>query len=642
MAPFNAVGKAPGVYIEEVQVPGPIAGVGTSTAAFVGPAEKGPLFTPVFLTNPTQFKDTFGSFIVAPTVYVTYAVDGFFRNGGSSLYFVRVGNAARAFLDLDDRATTPQATIRVTAKNEGAPGDNITVAVQDATGVTVKAVRVQTNVTSTVNNEATVADASGFRVGDEVHLEKGSDNERATVVSVDNTAKKLRFAANLTKPYAGGTVRIADLQAGQTSFRVDSTTGIEAGSYVQISNGTAESRVVSTVERTNGFLTLGQGLANPHPMDAAADPVEVATLEFNLVVTPQSGAPEVFSGLAMDPRHSRYFTKVVDSEHVDITPADPPNPTPPPDNRPVVLAATNLAGGTDENLSGLTGSAFTPLFTKGIDALQKVDNVNLLCVPDRTDQDVQAAMIAHCEKMQDRFAILDPQRNASIAEIKTQRGPLLSDRGYGALYYPWIEISNPNPEASGRIKVPPSGHLAGVFARSDDERGVHKAPANEIIRGALALERTLTDDEQGPLNEEGINVLRFFPGRGIRVWGARTLAPKDNTQWRYVNVRRLLLFVEESIQEGTQFAVFEPNNLTLWMTLKRQVDDFLTRVWRDGALFGATPKDAFRVRIDEELNPPSIRALGQVIVEVVLFPTTPAEFIVFRIIQQPGGPLLEE
>jgi len=150
----------------------------------------------------------------------------------------------------------------------------------------------------------------------------------------------------------------------------------------------------------------------------------------------------------------------------------------------------------------------------------------------------------------------------------------------------------------------------------------------------------LTDDEQGPLNEQSINVIRAFPGRGVLVWGARTIS--TSTQWRYVNVRRLVTFIEKSIQAGTQFAVFEPNEPSLWEKVKRQVTDFLTRVWRDGALVGVTADQAFRVRVDEELNPPSVRALGQLVIEVIIFPTTPAEFVVFRVIQQPGGPVVQE
>ncbi|NTU80479.1 MAG: phage tail sheath family protein [Chloroflexales bacterium] len=287
-------------------------------------------------------------------------------------------------------------------------------------------------------------------------------------------------------------------------------------------------------------------------------------------------------------------------------------------------------------------------YKAAIDSLRRVDEITLLCVPDMAGSaDVQKHMIEHCETMEDRFAILDsappaPNSNttAALEAVRNQRAGLGSERGYAALYFPWVQVSN--PLVSGQILVPPSGHIAGVYARTDATRGVHKVPANEALRGVRGVERVLTDDEQGPLNELGINVIRLFSGRGIVVWGARTLSPKDRTHWRYVNVRRLLLFVEESIQEGTQFAVFEPNDLALWQQVKRQVTEFLTRVWRDGALFGATPDDAFRVRVDEELNPPGVRALGQLVIEVILYPVTPAEYVVFRIVQQPGGPLVQE
>jgi phage tail sheath protein FI len=262
----------------------------------------------------------------------------------------------------------------------------------------------------------------------------------------------------------------------------------------------------------------------------------------------------------------------------------------------------------------------------------------MLCVPDRTDQDVQAYTVAHCTDLQDRFAILDPAPRASAAQIRAQRDALASDRGFAALYYPQIVVSN--PIGSGRITVPPSGHLAGLYARVDNDRGVFKAPANESLRSALDLEFRLADEEQGPLNEHGVNVIRQFPGRGIRVWGARTIS--DGTQWRYVNVRRLLLYIEESLQEGTQFVVFEPNDVSLWEQVKRQVTEFLTRIWVDGGLVGVTAEQAFRVRVDEELNPPATRGLGILVIEVLVAPTTPAEFVVFRIIQQPGRPLIEE
>ncbi|MEO7143704.1 MAG: phage tail sheath subtilisin-like domain-containing protein, partial [Bryobacteraceae bacterium] len=184
--------------------------------------------------------------------------------------------------------------------------------------------------------------------------------------------------------------------------------------------------------------------------------------------------------------------------------------------------------------------------------------------------------------------------------------------------------------------------VAGVFANNDNTRGVFKAPANEPITMALDLEQILTDDEQGPLNEKGIDVIRAFPGRGILVWGARTIAPSDVTQWRYNSVRRFVSFVEMSLRDGTRFAVFEPNNLTLWGTVKRLVTDFLTVQWGEGALVGATPDQGFSVRIDAQLNPPQTVALGQLIIEVKLYPAPPAEFVVFQIIQQPGGATVSE
>lgn len=208
------------------------------------------------------------------------------------------------------------------------------------------------------------------------------------------------------------------------------------------------------------------------------------------------------------------------------------------------------------------------------------------------------------------------------------------DTKYGALYYPWIRIANPLGNGAS-ILVPPSGHLAGIYARSDTERGVHKAPANEVIRGVMAVETQITKSEQDILNPVGVNCIRAFPGRGIRVWGARTLS--SDASWRYINVRRLFNFVEESIQQGTQWIVFEPNDQALWARIRRDVSAFLTTVWRSGALFGLTPAEAFYVKCDEENNPTATRDLGQVVIEIGLAPVKPAEFVIFRISQWAGG-----
>ncbi len=646
--PFNAVNKVPGVYIDEIAVPGPIAGVATSILAIVGPAREGPINTPTLVTNPTQLRDRFGGHFTAPIFYASHAVMGFFENGGASCYFVRAGTAVRASWDLADQ--TPNTTIVATALDEGIGANDFRIEVQSANIATTQAQRGLANLAGggALNNTADVDDGTQFRVGDVVLIDDGGGTTATAEIALIAT-NTLTFTANLAAPIAAGTVRIADLAVARTRFRVADSSGIEPGSYVEISQGGAsEELVVGAVDTVNHILTFESGLAAAYTMAAADPQVQVQTLEFTLIVTDTAVlnplADETFSNLAMDSRHSRYFGSVVaaqGSAMISVAPADdPPNPSAPPANVPAVAAAAapTIAGVADD--PSALGSAH---YSAAIDTLERVDDVTMLAVPDRTDLAVQGAMITHCEKMQDRFAILDPQAGADPndpAGIRGQRGSLNSDNGYAALYYPRICINNPDPNVEGTIRVPPSGHIAGVFARTDDTKGVHKAPANEQIRGVLDLERTLNETEAGQLNELSVNVLRRRPNRGFRIWGARTLT--TNTQWRYVNVRRLLLFIEESIQEGTEFAVFEPNNPGLWETVKRQVNAFLTTVWSTGAFVGITPDASFSVRVDAELNPPSQIALGLLTFEVTVYPAPPAEFIVFRVIQQPGGPSVEE
>jgi uncharacterized protein len=207
------------------------------------------------------------------------------------------------------------------------------------------------------------------------------------------------------------------------------------------------------------------------------------------------------------------------------------------------------------------------------------------------------------------------------------------DSKFAALYYPWIEVQN--PLTNQPMMIPPSGHVAGLWCRTDASRGVHKAPANEVVMGANGLGFQITGAEQGGLNKVGINCIRAFPGRGIRVWGARTLS--SDPEWRYINVRRLFNFVSESIMEGTQWSVFEPNDEKLWIQLRIAATNFLTRVWSDGALFGSTPGQAFYVKCDSETNPPEVIEAGQVICEIGIAPVKPAEFVVFRLSQFSGG-----
>jgi len=294
-----------------------------------------------------------------------------------------------------------------------------------------------------------------------------------------------------------------------------------------------------------------------------------------------------------------------------------------------------------------TTSEFQGDVTKrsGVEGLEVLDDVTMVCVPDlmtvmpgqKLDLDmvkgVQSMMLAHCERLGDRVAILDAPPNLSPQEVKNWRMNVAGyDSSYGALYYPWIQIMD--PVTNKVVTIPPSGHIAGVWARNDNTRGVHKAPANEVVLGAVGAGYQTTKGEQDTLNPIGVNCIRSFPGRGIRVWGGRTLS--SNPSWRYINVRRLFNYVEKSIENGTQWVVFEPNDRKLWARVRRDATAFLKTVWRDGALFGSSPDEAFYVKCDDELNPPESRDLGRLIIEIGMAPVKPAEFVIFRISQWAG------
>ncbi len=260
-----------------------------------------------------------------------------------------------------------------------------------------------------------------------------------------------------------------------------------------------------------------------------------------------------------------------------------------------------------------------------------IGEIALVAVPGATDPAVQTEVINHCETTGDRFAILDGQAAETFTPESIQG--TTGNSTYAALYFPQIQVFD--PVTNDVAYIPPSGHIAGIYARVDTERGVHKAPANEVVRGALGLEHRLSRADQDELNPAGINLIRDLNGNLV-VWGARTLGGDANAEWKYINIRRLFLFLRESIDEGTQWAVFEPNDTVLWAKITRNVTAFLTNVWRSGALFGTTPAEAFYVRCDASTNPPEVLGLGQVVTEIGVAVVQPAEFVIFRISQWAG------
>lgn len=288
----------------------------------------------------------------------------------------------------------------------------------------------------------------------------------------------------------------------------------------------------------------------------------------------------------------------------------------------------------------------------GVQVLETVDEISIVAAPGFADPVAHEALLSHCELRRDRVAILDPAPGvddisaltrvatasagkpgkAADAAVEAAARPRQSD--FGTFYFPEIMVRDP---LSGELVLtPPSGHIAGIWARTDALRGVHKAPANEPVRGAVDLAYLVTRPEQDVLNPRGVNCIRFFSGEGIRVWGARTLAA-EASEWRYLSVRRLAVMLERSIADGTRAVVFEPNDFTLWRSIRRDVGAFLTRVWRDGALLGRTPQEAFFVKCDEETNPVDVRDAGMVVAHIGVAIVKPAEFVVFKLSQWAGG-----
>ena len=654
----------PGVYIDEFAPGAPIQGVGTSTAAFIGPTRRGDLNDPAKLTSWDDFKRQFGDKPVSG-FYLWYAVRGFFENGGQVCYIVRASNGRYGELLLPNRdAANPADVIRIRARQPGDPNPAIQVDVAASHAIAGASLYQPATTVAAVNGRdlqvANEAEAAQFKPGDRVDV----NGETAVVsrVSVDI----LQLTANLTgAPAAGDPVRLADAPAGTQTFRIQTVappaaSTLVGGTMLTITQGGADmTGVIDSVKTEPGVtdytvdppvpvtpttyrVTFRDGLDGAISLDPA-NAAAVQSEEFDLQVTQGVAAPP-YTFLSMDPAHPNYFLDAIANDAlITAELVEPPPTAAPPFNLPADTGgAQPLANGADEDLATIAAADYI----RALEALEDVDDVNLIAAPDcavdRAMQEaVQQAIIAHCEQMADRFGVLDARPAVDLfgdgngaGSLELQRNGLDSTRGYAALYHPWLRVL---PQGTGApILVPPSGHVCGIMARSDNTRGVHKAPANEIVNGALGVAARMSDITQGQLNLVGINVIRVFQDGGRpMVWGARTTA--TDTNWQYVNIRRLFLYLEESIQEGIRWAVFEPNNLQLWQKLKRTITDFLTRAWRDGALFGEKAEDAFYVRIDEVLNPFSEQQLGRLNIEIGLRPAFPAEFIIVRIGIWDGG-----
>ncbi len=529
----------PGVYIEEFEIGAkPIEGVSTSTAGFLGLTERGPTNTPKLVTSLIQFIRVFGGYL--PDSYMTYAVDGFFRNGGQRCFIGRIVREGA------DSASRTVGALTFTGVGEGSWGNRVAIRIENAA------------------NDPTDANTAGTKL---------------FKLTVAYWSRELpSFTIPATNP--------------DKAFR-------------------------ELIDKAGAFEVFDNLSEDPSSLDhylkKLGDPLNNLS---NLVVLSGTGRPTNTAG-------GNFFDALENG--LDATGA-PPGAVPAP---------------TRDDFLG--DPAAVPGNKRGLTAFTDVDEISILYVPDVhiVDAAGRATLIddilSHCETLKDRFAILDVPNNTTDISTLTITSAARSSK-YGAIYYPWIKVFDPLTQQHKQI--PPGGYVAGIYARSDVERGVHKAPANEVVRGAIDLEFQITKGEQGILNPRGINVIRSFPGRGILVWGARTIIL--DTLWKYINVRRLFIYIEESIEEGTQWVVFEPNNEQLWGRVRATITQFLTRVWRDGALMGTKVEEAFFVKCDRTTMTQDDIDNGRLICIIGIAPVKPAEFVIFRIAQFPGGSAVTE
>ncbi|WP_374537309.1 phage tail sheath family protein [Chitinimonas taiwanensis] len=611
---------APGVYVEEVSFRSKsIEGVPTSTTGFAGFTRFGPVqyaggpanVGPRLITSFTEFERVYGGLEEigflngARTNYLAHAARAFFANGGKRLYVSRVFKDA-----VDDLASSHVAGLNVPLSTGSAdwrarwPGE-------------MGNVLVDTRVVRSKN--------LAFQ-----HADDPND-----ILNRDS------WGVQVQRVRHGSVVEVLP-SAGP--FPKDNDALNEANLFVV--------QIDSDGRQT--FAAVGGGAPAPFPFLLGERVIFL--VELRVLVYGPSGRLDSYEELGAHPAQRRDIAKVLEADDPEdenamvyldwaYDPADLFGPA-----RLMAglrsVPQKRLSGGRDGNLPGpdeLAGKEADPdhanVRATGLEALAEIEDIAIVAMPDAgayEDADVRKAaadkLISHAERCRYRIAVVDGPKASSISEIRDFRGQF--DSKYAALYHPWIEILDPLfPIVPGtpprKLLLPPSGFVTGIYARSDIERGVHKAPANEVVRGLTAFEININKARQDVLNPEGVNCLRFFEGRGSRVWGARTMS--SDPEWKYVNVRRLFIYIEHSIDKATQWAVFEPNNERLWANIRRTIEDFLLVLWRDGALIGEKPEQAYFVRCDRSTMTQNDLDNGRMICLVGLAPSRPAEFVIFRV-----------
>ncbi|OUP70161.1 phage tail sheath family protein [Anaerotruncus colihominis] len=586
---------SPGVYVEEVESGAvPMEGVSTSTAGFIGMAERGPVIgRPQLVTNFADYQRMYGSYLSEAKYgdyrFLPYAVEQFFLNGGSRAFIMRVvPQGAKC------SATSGSAVLKFTAANPGEWGDRLRVTITPAS-------KAKTQALEAIDDRSVrVKSCDGFTAGDVVEFYDGR------TLSHNRVKSAIDGVLSFEEPIGCDIVdtNLLPKKVIKTcEFNVSVRFEDAEETYLNVSlNESASSYIAARMQKSE-LVTVEVGKVPAQP----AAPAPAEKKDDKKDEKAPAAAPAAKAAGVMPPY------KAVGGVGESLS--------------------LGFSGGSDGNIGGTKASDYMgsdngPGKRTGIQAFLENAQVSIMAVPGVTDSDVQLALVAHCENTKSRFAVLDiPLDKKKVGDVLDHRN--MFDTSYAALYHPWLEVFDPLARKSSYM--PPSGAMVGIYARTDTERGVQKAPANEVVRGCTGLSCPYNEGEQDILNPQGVNLIRSFTGRGIRVWGARTAS--SNPLWKYINVRRLFIFVEESLKANTNWVVFEPNSEALWGRVQRTIELFLSSMWRSGALAGTSPGEAFFVNIGRSTMTQDDIDNGRLICNIGIAPVKPAEFVIFRITQ---------
>ncbi len=753
---------SPGVYVEEFESgPRPMEGVSTSTAGFLGYAEKGVIEgLPELVTSFGDFQRKFGGYLpknlFGNNRFLSYAVEHFFNNGGGRCFIMRVvppeAKQSKNFKDDDE-----QSTLRIYAKNPGVWGNKIRITVTPSS-------KAKTTIEEVIGDADTalqfkVKSSGGFNVGDVVAFFDGVNKIPKQYAIVKDVQDNLITLSEKLLENAGDMIEktlppVKILYTCEINLKVSYQEVAEQYENVSL-NPSASNYIEKAVSKSSLIVIERNSIGDSIPLHPyqvitnreimPTERIAVIKVKDGIETEVESGVTEltgeeivvkrikaiqlikesventelkrVKEGLKVEItadkkikvlgdadkelysgdfstlkstekvefiivkdgietelkegetaltdeeiviRKVKTITEVVtedvlkkvkDGKKLEIIADD--------EGKTIIVLGENdnelyneelkytkelrysehtipLMNGSDGNLSKTTAADFIgqdggPGKRTGIKAFIDNEDVSIIAMPGIVDPAAQLALVAHCENLGSRFAVLDiPGDKKTVADVESFRN--IVDSHYAAMYHPWLQVFDAYEKIN--TYIPPSGSVMGIYARSDTSRGVHKAPANEVVRACTGLEYQYNTGEQDILNPKGINLIRYFTGEGIRVWGARTCT--SNSLWKYINVRRLFIFIEESIKKGTKWVVFEPNDDKLWSRVQRTIENFLTTVWRNGALMGTSPAEAFFVKVDRSTMSQDDIDNGRMICVIGIAPVKPAEFVIFRISQKTG------